>query len=153
MKFRAYLLMLFVVAVWGSTFVLVKDALADATPLAFNLARMTLAFLVMAVVYRRHWREVTRGQLLARGGGGVLPGDRVPVSDGRPGEDYAIEVGVYYGAGGGAGADFFGGEVAEASGRAGSAMECLPGGGAGVWGNSVADLPAASAGFCRISGR
>ena len=65
MKVRAYLLMLFVVAVWGSTFVLVKDALADATPLAFNLARMTLAFGVMSVVYRRHWREVTRGQLLA----------------------------------------------------------------------------------------
>ena len=70
MKLRAYLLMTFVVAVWGSTFVLVKDALADATPLAFNLARMTLAFLVLAVVYRRHWREITRGQLVA----GVIVG-------------------------------------------------------------------------------
>ncbi len=65
MKLRAYLLMTFVVAVWGSTFVLVKDALADATPLAFNLVRMTLAFLVLAVLYRSHWREVTRGQLAA----------------------------------------------------------------------------------------
>jgi drug/metabolite transporter (DMT)-like permease len=65
MKLRAYLLMLFVVAVWGTTFVLVKDALADATPLAFNLARMVLAFLVLAVIYRRHWREVSRGQLIA----------------------------------------------------------------------------------------
>lgn len=65
MKLRAYLLMLFVVAVWGCTFVLIKDALADATPLAFNLARMTLAFLVLALIYHRHWREVTRGQLLA----------------------------------------------------------------------------------------
>jgi drug/metabolite transporter (DMT)-like permease len=65
MKLRAYLLMLFVVAVWGSTFVLVKGALADATPLAFNLARMTLAFLVLAVTYHRHWREVSRGQLIA----------------------------------------------------------------------------------------
>jgi len=64
-KLRAYLLMLFVVAVWGCTFVLIKDALADATPLAFNLARMTLAFLVLALIYHRHWREVTRGQLLA----------------------------------------------------------------------------------------
>jgi drug/metabolite transporter (DMT)-like permease len=64
-KLRAYLLMLFVVAVWGCTFVLIKDALADATPLAFNLARMTLAFLVLAIVYRRHWREVTRNQLIA----------------------------------------------------------------------------------------
>src|ERR1700761_9084955 len=65
MKLRAYLLMTFVVAVWGSTFVLVKDALADATPLAFNLARMALAFVILAVVYHRHWREITRGQLLA----------------------------------------------------------------------------------------
>jgi drug/metabolite transporter (DMT)-like permease len=64
-KLRAYLLMLFTVAVWGTTFVLVKDALADATPLAFNLARMVLAFLVLSVAYRRHWREVSRGQLIA----------------------------------------------------------------------------------------
>jgi drug/metabolite transporter (DMT)-like permease len=64
-KLRAYLLMIFVVAVWGTTFVVVKDALADATPLAFNLVRMTLAFLVMAVIYRRHWRQVSRGQLIA----------------------------------------------------------------------------------------
>ena len=65
MKLRAYLLMLFTVAVWGTTFVLVKDALADATPLAFNLVRMVLAFLVLSVAYRRHWREVSRGQLIA----------------------------------------------------------------------------------------
>ena len=65
MKLRAYLLMLFVVAVWGTTFVVVKDALADATPLAFNLARMTLAFFVLAIVYRRHWSEVNRHQLIA----------------------------------------------------------------------------------------
>ena len=57
--------MIFTVAVWGTTFVLVKDALADATPLAFNLVRMALAFLVLAVAYRRHWREVSRGQLIA----------------------------------------------------------------------------------------
>lgn len=65
MKLRAYLLMIFVVAVWGSTFVLVKDALADATPLAFNLARMTLAFVILAIVYHRHWRQITRGQIAA----------------------------------------------------------------------------------------
>jgi drug/metabolite transporter (DMT)-like permease len=45
--------------------VLVKDALADATPLAFNLVRMTLAFLVLSLAYRSHWREVSRGQLIA----------------------------------------------------------------------------------------
>jgi len=65
MKLRAYLLMVFVVAIWGTTFVVVKDALTDATPLAFNLVRMTLAFFILAAVYHRHWREITRGQLLA----------------------------------------------------------------------------------------
>lgn len=58
MKLRAYLLMLFVVAVWGSTFVLIKGALADATPAAFNLVRMTLAFVVLAVAYHRAWCHI-----------------------------------------------------------------------------------------------
>jgi len=66
MKLRAYLLMLFVVAVWGSTFVLIKGALADATPAAFNLVRMTLAFLVLAVAYHRSWRGI-RGWQIALG--------------------------------------------------------------------------------------
>ncbi len=65
MKLRAYLLMLFVVAVWGSTFVLIKGALADATPTAFNLVRMTLAFVLLAVAYHRSWRGIHRGQLAA----------------------------------------------------------------------------------------
>ena len=55
MKLRAYLLMTFVVAVWGSTFVLIKGALTDATPAAFNLIRMTLAFVLLAVAYHRSW--------------------------------------------------------------------------------------------------
>jgi drug/metabolite transporter (DMT)-like permease len=63
MKLRAYLLMTFVVAVWGSTFVLIKSALADATPAAFNLVRMTLAFLVLAAAYHRSWRGIQRWQI------------------------------------------------------------------------------------------
>ena len=65
MKVRAYLLMLFVVAVWGSTFVLVKGALDDATPGAFNLVRMTLAFAVMGVAYHRYWRTIKGWQVWA----------------------------------------------------------------------------------------
>ena len=65
MKLRAYLLMTFVVAVWGSTFVLIKGALADATPAAFNLVRMTLAFAVLAVVYHRYWRAIRRWQVVS----------------------------------------------------------------------------------------
>jgi drug/metabolite transporter (DMT)-like permease len=58
MKARAYLLMLFVVAVWGATFVVVKDALADASPAAFNLARMTFASLILVVGYHRYLRGI-----------------------------------------------------------------------------------------------
>jgi drug/metabolite transporter (DMT)-like permease len=70
MKLRAYQLMLFVVAVWGSTFVLVKSALSDATPGAFNLVRMTLAFAVLGVAYHRYWREIRGWQV----GAGALVG-------------------------------------------------------------------------------
>lgn len=65
MKLRAHLLMLFVVAVWGSTFVLIKGALAHASPAAFNLARMTLAFVVMAIGYHRYWRGLQRWQIVS----------------------------------------------------------------------------------------
>jgi drug/metabolite transporter (DMT)-like permease len=65
MKLRAYLLMTFVVAVWGSTFVLIKGALSDATPAAFNLIRMTLAFALLAVVYHRSWRTLRRSYIAA----------------------------------------------------------------------------------------
>ena len=59
-KLRAHLLLLGVVAVWGSTFVLVKDTLRDISPLLFNLIRMALATLCLAVVYRKHLRGLTR---------------------------------------------------------------------------------------------
>jgi drug/metabolite transporter (DMT)-like permease len=74
MKLRAYLLMLFVVAVWGSTFVLIKGALADATPAAFNLARMTLAFLVLAAVYHRTCYNFVRGARPWQIGAGAVVG-------------------------------------------------------------------------------
>src|SRR6516162_4576967 len=63
MKLRAYLLMIFVVAIWGSTFVVVKGALSDATPAAFNLLRMTLAFALLGVLYHRSWHTIRRGDL------------------------------------------------------------------------------------------
>jgi drug/metabolite transporter (DMT)-like permease len=64
MKLRAYLLMTFVVAVWGCTFVLIKGALADSTPAAFNLIRMTLAFVLLAIAYHRSWRTIHRAHLV-----------------------------------------------------------------------------------------
>jgi drug/metabolite transporter (DMT)-like permease len=57
--------MTFVVAVWGSTFVLIKGALADSTPAAFNLIRMTLAFALLAIAYHRYWHTLRRTQILS----------------------------------------------------------------------------------------
>jgi drug/metabolite transporter (DMT)-like permease len=65
MKLRAYILMTLVVAVWGSTFVVIKGALSDATPAAFNLIRMTFAFALLGVAYHRAWRTIRRTQIAA----------------------------------------------------------------------------------------
>jgi len=59
----AHLLLLAVVIIWGTTFSLVKAALADTTPLLFNLLRMALAFAVLAAVNWRSLRGVTRRDL------------------------------------------------------------------------------------------
>lgn len=66
----AHLLLLATVFVWGATFVLVKDALQDSTPLLFNLLRMTLAFLVLAAVNHRHLRNLSRRAVVS----GVIVG-------------------------------------------------------------------------------
>ncbi len=55
----AHILLLGVVAVWGSTFVVAKGALRDCSPLLFNQLRMVLAFTVLAVVHWREWRRMT----------------------------------------------------------------------------------------------
>ena len=55
---RAHLLLVTVVFIWGSTFVLVKSALHDISPLLFNLLRMTIGFLCLAIIYRRHFRQM-----------------------------------------------------------------------------------------------
>jgi drug/metabolite transporter (DMT)-like permease len=61
----AHLLLLAVVMVWGATFVLVKDALHDASPLLFNLFRMALAFIALAVLNHRQIRRINRRALLS----------------------------------------------------------------------------------------
>ena len=66
---KAHLLLLAVVAVWGATFTLVKDALADITPLLFNLLRMALATGALALLYRRQLHRITRQEFM---GGGVV---------------------------------------------------------------------------------
>lgn len=61
----AHILLLAVVLVWGATFVLIKDALQDASPLLFNFLRMALAASALVVINRRHLRTVTAKNLSA----------------------------------------------------------------------------------------
>ncbi|QHN05472.1 DMT family transporter [Granulicella sp. WH15] len=60
----AQVLLLGVVAVWGATFVVVKDALRDASPLVFNVIRMGLATAALVAMHRRALRRVSVGQVL-----------------------------------------------------------------------------------------
>jgi drug/metabolite transporter (DMT)-like permease len=70
----AHLLLLGVVVVWGTTFSLVKSALAETTPLVFNLLRMVLAFAVLAAVNWPSLRGLTRTDLKLGAAAGVFLG-------------------------------------------------------------------------------
>ena len=61
----AHLLLLAVVIIWGATFVLVKDALQDVSPLLFNLLRMSLAFVALAIVNHRQLLHINRQSIAA----------------------------------------------------------------------------------------
>ena len=70
----AHLLLLATALVWGATFSLVKAAIADVSPLLFNLLRMTIASIVLAIINRHHLRAITRPQLLAGALAGLFLG-------------------------------------------------------------------------------
>ena len=61
---KAHLLLVIVTFIWGSTFVLVKAALGDSSPLMLNSARMILAAVLLGVFYRKHLAGITRPALL-----------------------------------------------------------------------------------------
>jgi drug/metabolite transporter (DMT)-like permease len=61
---KAHLLLVLIALIWGATFVVIKDALKDATPLLFNAIRMALAFACLAAFYPRDFKRVTGTQLL-----------------------------------------------------------------------------------------
>jgi len=49
--------------IWGAAFVLIKNALADISPLLFNAIRMSLAAMVLAVVFHRELTRFTASSL------------------------------------------------------------------------------------------
>jgi drug/metabolite transporter (DMT)-like permease len=57
---KAHLLLVFITLIWGSTFVLIKAALADSSPLALNAVRMSLAAVLLAFWYRKHLARMSR---------------------------------------------------------------------------------------------
>ena len=48
---KAHLLLVFVTFVWGATFVSIKEALRESSPLTFNAVRMTLAAVILLAYY------------------------------------------------------------------------------------------------------
>ncbi len=67
---KAHILLVLVTLVWGATFVQIKDALRDISPLFFNAVRITLASTALASIYFRELRAMSRDALRA----GVLVG-------------------------------------------------------------------------------
>lgn len=62
---KAHLLLVLTTLVWGTTFVLIKYALADISPLLFNAVRMVLAALAMLAIYHRELPRFSRGAFRA----------------------------------------------------------------------------------------
>lgn len=62
-KYKADLALLMVALVWGITFVVVKDALADITPHYFNAIRFFLGGLFLASFYQKRLRSINKGAL------------------------------------------------------------------------------------------
>jgi drug/metabolite transporter (DMT)-like permease len=68
----SYFLLFGVVLVWGGTFAVVKTALTHTTPLVFNLVRMTIAFLALAVINSPSLRGLSRTELRFGAAAGIL---------------------------------------------------------------------------------
>ncbi|HET6933400.1 MAG TPA: DMT family transporter [Candidatus Angelobacter sp.] len=57
---KAHLMLVLMTLIWGSTFVLIKAALRDASALTLNAVRMSLAAVLLAAYYRRELRTLTQ---------------------------------------------------------------------------------------------
>lgn len=64
-SFKAHLLLLAATFIWGSTFIVIKSALSDASPLVFNAVRMVIAALILCAIFFRQLRALPVGALRA----------------------------------------------------------------------------------------
>ncbi len=60
---KAHILLVLITLIWGSNFVVIKNALADVSPLFFNAVRMSLAAVVLAAVFHRELGRLSSGSL------------------------------------------------------------------------------------------
>jgi drug/metabolite transporter (DMT)-like permease len=60
---KAHILLVLITLIWGSNFVVIKNALADVSPLFFNAVRMSLAAVVLAAVFYRELGRLTASSL------------------------------------------------------------------------------------------
>jgi drug/metabolite transporter (DMT)-like permease len=67
---KAHILLVLVTFAWGATFVLIKNALAQVSPLVFNSFRMAVATLALLLIFRKALPSLTRHSML----GGVAMG-------------------------------------------------------------------------------
>ncbi len=67
---KAHLLLVLVTMIWGASFVIIKAALADISPLLLNTLRMGAAALVLTLLYWREFSRLTAASLRA----GVIVG-------------------------------------------------------------------------------
>lgn len=61
---KAHILLLLITLIWGVSFVVIKFALTNISPLFFNAVRMSLAAVILALVFRRDLRKFTKASLL-----------------------------------------------------------------------------------------
>lgn len=60
-RWRAEIALILNTIIWGSTFVLVKNALADVSPLLFLALRFSLATFALLFLFRRRWSTPRKG--------------------------------------------------------------------------------------------
>ena len=71
---KAHLLLILTTFIWGATFVQIKDALRDISPLLFNAVRMVVATVALLLMHWQHIRKINTGTLLAGAWVGIFFG-------------------------------------------------------------------------------
>ncbi len=69
---KAHVLLVLVTFAWGATFVLIKSALAQVSPLVFNSLRMTMAALALFLIFRKSLSGFTRHSIVGGAAMGVF---------------------------------------------------------------------------------